>query len=210
MTYLFDFDGTLVDSMPRWIRKMLRILDEYGIAYGDDIIRIITPLGDLGCARYFQKLGVPLSVEELFLMMDEYAIPAYRDEIPAKETVPETLRALRAAGHRLAVLTASPHKMLDPCLGRLGLFDLFDAVWSSDDFGMGKSDPEIYRLAAARLGVEVGEVTFLDDNIIALKTAKEAGMIPVGVYDPSSAEDEAQIRALAARYLVRMEELLDA
>ena len=41
MTYLFDFDGTLVDSMPRWIRKMLRILDEYGIAYGEDIIRTI-------------------------------------------------------------------------------------------------------------------------------------------------------------------------
>ena len=93
MTYLFDFDGTLVDSMPRWIRKMLRILDEYGIAYGEDIIRTITPLGDLGCARYFQELGVPLSVEELFQMMDEYAIPAYRDEIPAKETVATTWRS---------------------------------------------------------------------------------------------------------------------
>ena len=210
MTYLFDFDGTLVDSMPRWIRKMLRILDEYGIAYGEDIIRTVTPLGDLGCARYFQELGVPLSVEELFAMMDEYAIPAYRDEIPAKETVPETLRALKAAGHRLAVLTASPHKMLDPCLKRLGLYDLFDEVWSSDDFGMPKSNPEIYRRASHLLGISVGECIFLDDNIIALKAAKEAGAIPVGIFDPSSAEDEDAIRAVSARYLVRMEELLRA
>ena len=44
-TYLFDFDGTLVDSMPAYISVMLRILDENNIKYESDIIKIITPLG---------------------------------------------------------------------------------------------------------------------------------------------------------------------
>ena len=44
-TYLFDSDGTLVDSMPTFCRTMLRILDEHGIKYGSDITKIITPLG---------------------------------------------------------------------------------------------------------------------------------------------------------------------
>lgn len=49
--YLFDFDGTLVDSMPSFISVMLRILDENGIDYEDDIIKIITPLGYQGTAN---------------------------------------------------------------------------------------------------------------------------------------------------------------
>ena len=50
-TYLFDFDGTLVDSMPIYASMMLRILDEQGVAYGEDIIKIITPLGYAGTAK---------------------------------------------------------------------------------------------------------------------------------------------------------------
>jgi len=64
-TYLFDFDGTLVDSMPAYISVMLRILDEHKIAYGDDIVKITTPLGYAGTAAYFQKLGVPMEKEEM-------------------------------------------------------------------------------------------------------------------------------------------------
>ena len=56
-TYLFDFDGTLVDSMPTYGAMMLRILDEYGVKYPSDIIKIITPLGFIGTAEYFIKMG---------------------------------------------------------------------------------------------------------------------------------------------------------
>ena len=61
--YLFDFDGTLVDSMPTYVSVMLRILDEYSIPYGEDIVRIITPLGYRGTAEYYRTLGVTASVE---------------------------------------------------------------------------------------------------------------------------------------------------
>ena len=65
-TYLFDFDGTLVDSMPAFVSVMLRILDENNIKYEDDIVKIITPLGYKGTAEYFKKLGISLSVEETY------------------------------------------------------------------------------------------------------------------------------------------------
>lgn len=48
--YLFDFDGTLVDSMPTFIASALRVLDENGVAYQADIIHTITPLGFKGTA----------------------------------------------------------------------------------------------------------------------------------------------------------------
>lgn len=207
-TFLFDFDGTLVDSMPSYVSVMLRILDEEGIPYGKDIVRTITPLGFAGTARYYRDLGVTLSEEALAERMQSYAIHAYTYEIEAKRGVVETLRRMKDRGDELHVLTASPHMTLDPCLKRLGLYELFTNVWSCDDFGTTKADPEIYRMAAARMGKAVEDVIFVDDNLNADKTAKEAGMTVYGIYDASSADAEAEIRAVADGYAYQFEELL--
>ena len=207
-TYLFDFDGTLVDSMATFGSVMIRILDEHGIKYGDDIIKIITPLGYHGTAKYFRELGIDLSADELVAMMNEYAKPDYENKIEAREGVIDTLRRLRARGDSLNILTASPHIMLDPCLLRLGIFDLFDNVWSSDDFGTTKSNPEIYKMAAKKLGVSTDEVIFVDDNINAVKTAKAAGTVAYGIYDESSADSADEMKAVAVRYLKSFAELL--
>ena len=86
------------------------------------------------------------------------------------------LQQLKARGDCLNVLTASPHMTLDPCLKRLELFELFDNVWSCDDFSTTKADVNIYKMAAEKIGVPVEEVLFLDDNFNADKTAVEAGM----------------------------------
>jgi HAD superfamily hydrolase (TIGR01509 family) len=207
-TYLFDFDGTLVNSMATFSSVMIRILDEHGIKYGDDIIKIITPLGYGGTAKYFRELGIDRSLEDLVATMNEYARPDYENVIPAKEGVIDTLRALKERGESLNILTASPHIMLDPCLIRLGIYDLFDNVWSSDDFGTTKSNPEIYKMAAERLGVAVGEVIFVDDNVNAVRTAKTAGAVAYGIFDESSADSVEEMKSVAARYLLRLEELI--
>ena len=207
-TYLFDFDGTLVDSMPVYAGVMLRILDEHAIAYENDIVKIITPLGYAGTARYFRTLGIDKTEEELCRLMREYMDEEYAHTIPQKPHVAEVLRQLKARGASLNVLTASPHTVLDPCLKRLGLWELFDHVWSCDDFETTKADPAIYHMAAARIGKAVEDVLFLDDNLSADQTAKAAGMRVCGVYDDSSAEYEAEIRAATDRYITDFSELL--
>ena len=205
---LFDFDGVLVDSMPYWGRKVLNILDLHHVEYPADIIKVLATKGDLGTALYFREaFGIPMSVEEILRRMDEYALPKYRDEIPAKAGVKERLNAFASEGYSLNVLTASPHKMLDPCLKRLGLYDLFDHVWSTDDFGLPKTDPEIYRQAAFRLGARVEEIAFFDDNVNAVQTAATAGMFTVGVFDSSGEEYTEQIRAIADLYIHSFTEL---
>ena len=207
-TYLFDFDGTLVDSMPTYAGLMLRILDEHGAKYPENIIKIITPLGFIGTAKYFiEVLGVEKTQDELIGLMHAYAIEAYTHRVPAKKHVVDVVKQLKARGDSLNVLTASPHATLDPCLKRLGIYDLFDNVWSCEDFGTSKADPAIYRMAAERIGVRVEDVLFLDDNFNADKTAKEAGMGVCAVYDDTSAEYEAEMRAVADHYIYDFSEL---
>jgi HAD superfamily hydrolase (TIGR01509 family) len=139
--------------------------------------------------------------------MDEFALEKYRDVIEIKAGVREYLARLKAAGCTLHVLTASPHKMVDPCLARLGIFDWFDNVWSTDDFGMVKSDPAIYRAATEKIGVDVGDAVFFDDNLTAVQTAAAAGLCTVGVYDPSSEEYIEAIRGAADFYVRSLTEL---
>lgn len=205
---VFDFDGTLVDSMPTWGGKMLRILNEAGVSYPENIIEIITPLGDLGAARYFREhLGVKESEEALLFKMDAYALPKYRDEILEKAGVREALSELRRRGHRLFVLTASPHRMLDPCLERLGLAPLFEGVFSCDDFATTKANPEIYDRLCERIGSQKEDLVFFDDNLGACKTAVSAGVRAVGVYDPSGEKFTEALKRLCGDYVYTLAEV---
>lgn len=207
--FIFDFDGTLVDSMPTFTSVMLRILDERGIKYGGDIVKIITPLGYGGTAKYYcETFGVKESPEELIAIMNSYAAPEYEMNVPIKPFVKDTLAELKRRGASLNVLTASPHAALDPCLKRLGLFELFDNVWSSDDFPSTKADPETYRLAAKRLGCDASDITFVDDNINAVRTAKAAGVCSIGIYDPSGEDFIGEMKKDADHYVYNFEELL--
>ncbi len=210
-TLLFDFDGTLVDSMPTYASSMLRLLDENGIEYNSDIVKTITPLGLIGTADYFINLGLNMSREAVIEQMRKNMAEEYFYRIPAKSNVTAVLRSLKERGLSLNVLTASPHLTLDACLKRLDIYGLFDNVWSSDDFDTVKSDPEIYREAAARLGRSVDEVLFLDDNLNADIAAKRSGMRVCGVYDSSSDEYTEDIKAAADIYIYdfcELEELL--
>ncbi len=206
-TYLFDFDGTLVDSMPSFIRACLSVLDDCNIKYKDDIIKTITPLGFSGTADHYIFLGVNMPRDEIVAEFKRRMLDDYLYKIQPKSNVVDTLIKLKNQGASLNVLTASPHETLDPCLKRVGLYGLFSNVWSCDDFNTSKADPEIYKIAAGKIGVPVSEVLFLDDNIDAGKTAKLAGMNVCGVYDDSSKDYVQEIKAATDFYIYDFLEL---
>ncbi len=208
-TYLFDFDGTLVDSMSTFVNALIKILDDNNIKYGNDIVKIITPLGGAGIAKYFIELGLKMSEEEIIRLMHHCAIENYKNSIPAKANVVCVLKELKESGANLNILTASPHILLDPCLKRLGIYDLFTNVWSCDDFSTTKANPEIYRKAAEKIGVPIDEILFLDDNYNADKTAKSAGMKVCGVYDSYSEEYVDDIKAICDHYIYDFSELTE-
>ena len=209
-TYLFDFDGTLVDSMPAFIAGVLKELDKNNCKYNDDLIKTITPLGFAGTADYFIKtFALNTTIEELIQAFKDNMANEYFYNIPAKSNVIKVLKQLKEKGASLNVLTASPHITLDACLKRLKIFDLFDNVWSCDDFSTTKANPEIYKMVAKKLNVNIKDVLFLDDNLNANLTAKSAGMKVCGVFDESSADYIEQMKGACDFYIYDFNELLE-
>ncbi len=184
------------------VKKVLSLLEEYGVPYGEDIVERLTPLGFKGIAKYYAEvLGVPLTPAEIYANFTEKLTVAYSQEIPLKRGVAEALRQLKEGGASLNVLTASPHIFTDACLKNNGVFDLFDNVWSAEDFGFLKSDERIYLEVAKRLSVRPADCVMVDDSIHVIQAAKRAGMYTIGVYEEAAKGHEAELRRVADEYV---------
>lgn len=208
--YLFDMDGTLVDSMDAWSGAMIKILEEEHIPQPEGLIRTITPLGYHGTADlYINQLELQDTHDHLIQRMLDKAVYAYTHHVPAKAGVADYVRQLKAQGFHCCVLTASPHETTDVCLKRNGLYDLFDYVWSSDDFGLPKNGSEVYFRAAEKMGCSIDDLIFFDDNLLALKGAKMAGAEIIGVHDKFSDKDREEIISISDRYIESFKELLE-
>ncbi len=208
-TYIFDFDGTLVDSMTPAVSVLLGYLDERGVKYPDDIVKTIIPLGYKGIASYYvNEFALKETPQEVYKVIVELLEGVYANEVTPKPEVEKTLETLKSRGASLNVLTASPHEFLDPCIKRLGWEKYFDNLWSSDDFNMKKAEPFIFIEAAKRLGKQPSECFMVDDNVKALFSAKQAGLKTIAVYDSFSAEYEEEMRAFADKYAVVFDEII--
>ena len=207
--YIFDLDGTLVDSMPRFAKGILKIADDAGISYDGELLKILTPLGYRGSAEYYvRELGVKDSVDHIVKQIENNLEYEYANNILPKSGVKEYLFHLHELGARLFVLTASPHLVTDVCLKRNGLYDLFEQVWSVDDFSLTKSDTRLFYEVADRLSCKPEEIHYFDDSLIALKNAKKAGYITYAVYDAQSPEEVACMKREYAVYVDSFASLL--
>ena len=206
---IFDLDGTLLDSMTTWPPAMIKIMDDAGLDYPDDVVNIMTPIGFNGCADYFISLGHPeKDPDALINIMYDYLVEDYSTAVLIKPYVKEMLEKLREDGKKVYALTASPHRTVDPCLEHNGVAHLFDNVWSTDDLALKKSDPRIYEEVARRIGVRPDEIEFYDDNNVALRTAKSVGFRVVGVYDPATVQYREEIESFADGYIESFKEML--
>lgn len=200
--YGFDLDGTLVNSMPTYSKGILKLLDDRGITYGPELIEILTPPGYTKSAEYYiNELGIEGTVEGLVKEIENNLFPLYATEVKLKPHVKEYLEHLKAGGAKLFVLTASPHPATDPCLKNNGVFDLFDQVWSVEDFKMSKSSPDLFWKVADVLGARVEEITYYDDNLTAVINSTKAGYDTVAVYDGQKPELWSQIKETGKHYI---------
>ena len=207
--FIFDMDGTLIDSMGIICELDRQILKELGLAHREDLLDAMRylPLGD-SAAYVAEHSDIDYTAEELFKIMCDNAINGYKS-VKVKEGVFEFLDACRGAGIRMAIATATEPEIAAEVAGRLGLLSYMETLVSCTDVGKTKEHPDVFLKAAENMWLDSSSCAVFEDGLPGATSAKNAGFTVVGVYDASSAGDESAMRELCDRYITSFDELND-
>lgn len=124
----------------------------------------------------------------------------YRDSITLKDGVPEYLEKAKAAGIKMCIASATRRDVSEPLLKKTGLMDLMEFYVDCHEIGAFKEHPDIYLIAAKRLGAEISECAVFEDAEYCAETSKNAGFFTVGVYD-EVADEEGDTRAVSDLFI---------
>ncbi|MEG0156440.1 MAG: HAD family phosphatase [Anaerovoracaceae bacterium] len=206
---IFDFDGTLFDSMDLWEDVDLRFLAEYGKVPSQALRNKIKTMSAAESAKVFrQTFDLPLTEEEILAEFINIVNERYEKEILPKPFVLAYLEELRQAKIPLCIATATPRKPIEAALQRVGIVDYFSFILTPEEVPEGKTRPDIYLECARRFGLQPKEITVFEDALHCVKTAKAAGFTVVGVADASAQEEREEIIARGDRFIETFGEML--
>lgn len=196
---IFDMDGTLVDSMPKWRGLGTEFLRSRGITEIPEAVRAGTrhrtmlETGQLFLDTFHLEGDAQSVCDEINSMMAEH----YRTDVEIKAGVVDYLEKLKARNVHMCVASATAKPLVMLCLERLGLTDYFEGVFSCMDVGVGKSRPDVYHAAAALMGCKPEEAAVYEDAVFAGHTAKDAGYYLVAVRDETAADQWDELCGIA-------------
>jgi len=196
--YIFDLDGTLLDSMGVWGQVDADFLAKRGIAVPPDYMDAISSMTFHEAAAYtIKRFSLPDGVEDLMREWNDMAAYAYGHTVKMKSHAKEYLITLREHGAKLAVATSLSAELCAPVLRNNGIDNFFDAICRTDEAGHGKSHPDVFLLTAKKIGVPVQDCLVFEDILAAVKSAKSIGMSVCAVYDKTSENDWDKIKTEA-------------
>ena len=209
---IFDLDGTLLDSMGVWDQVDIDFLAKRGIEVPADYMGKVAAMQFRQIAEYtIARFGLPDTPEALMQEWDDMARVAYSTVVEAKPHAVEYLSYLKRSGAKLAVATSLPPALREPAMKHVGIFDYFDQIVSVDDANdVGKDRPDVFLLAAGRLGVVPEQCTVFEDLLVAMRSAKSVGMRVWAIHDDSSDGDWPDICGLADGVLFDFSEKSEA
>lgn len=181
--YLFDCDGTIVDSMPLHYLAWKQALGEWACPFpettfyewgGMPIAEIISALN--------KEHGLAMPVETVARRKEDL----YYNLLPQLKAVPEVLEHIEAQHGRIpfAVVSGSTRESVIASLTTVKLLDRFDTMVCAGEYKKGKPDPEAFLKAASDLKVAPAACLVFEDTDMGIQAAVAAGMASVRVPPP--------------------------
>ena len=200
--YLFDFDGTLVDSLTYWREAGHDYLIEHNLKPADDFYEVTKPMGYAEMSVYYKELyNIDVTFEELRNFEREVMRRHYKSDVKLTPGARQTIERLKKEGCTLAILTFTESSLVREYLENAGLLDYFEFILSGADTHLSKTEKEIYYKGLDMLGVGAKDVVYVEDSLFALRVANSVGMETVGVYEKVDSADAPECKKEATFYI---------
>lgn len=207
--FIFDFDGTIADSMEVWYWVDQEFLERRHLDPPPDYGRILSSLGYLESARYvIDHFNLDERPEAIMAEWDELALRFYTSNVALKPHVREFIGKVRALGAKTSIATTLTPLLLNAALDANSARPLFDVLVTSNEVAHDKNKPDIYLLAAQRMDVPPMRCVVFEDIVPGVRSAKAAGMCAVGVRDNSGHQEMKKLRDTADGFIDGFQELL--
>lgn len=176
---IFDMDGVLVDSEPLYNQHIKSFLVKLGVQDSGEIVYNFKGLGSKEVSRIIiETFNLDHDIDEMTKISRHAYIEHLNDlaELPSIPGAVELVKNLAKAGHPLALASAASSKRIEMFLNKLDLTDYFKIIASGEDVERTKPAPDIFLLAARKLGVDPKECVVIEDAANGVTAAKAAGM----------------------------------
>ena len=206
---IFDVDGVLLDSMGIWDDLGARYLRSLDKIPKEGLNKILFSMSMEQGAEYLNEhyglnKSVKETVEGIGKMLEDY----YFYEVLLKPGAKEILEFLKSKNIKMAAATSSPRTHIEKALSRNGVLEYIGNIYTTSEVGVSKHSPDIYNLTADYLKTKPEETLVFEDSLYALKTAKEAGFVTVGVFDEKGESNQAELENQADLYLKKLDDFI--
>lgn len=206
---IFDLDGTLVDSMWVWEQIDTDYLTKQGKSIPNGLKEDINHLSFQQTAQYFKKrFEINDSIEEIMNCWHLLAYEHYSKNVRLKPGALDFLNKLKSLGIKIGLATSNSTSLLEAVLYNNNIYHLFDSITITDEVKKSKDNPDIYLLAAQKLGVAPEDCMVFEDIIAAVKGAKLAGMRVTAIYDKSAGHQRDILLKISDKYINDYTDLL--
>ena len=186
---VFDLDGVIIDSEETWEEVRRGYVAAHGREFLPDTQTRMMGMSTGEWSRHLaEDVGVGLPPEQVASEVLAAMAERYRDHLPL---IPGAVDAVRriAAVYPVALASSSARVLIDSVMAASGLDAVFQVVLSTEEVPRGKPAPDVYLLAAAKLGFEPSLCAGIEDSSNGLRAVAAAGMkvvcVPHGVYPPA-------------------------
>lgn len=199
---IFDFDGTIADSMPMWSDFASRFVTHLGGVPREGLNKLVNAMSVQEAEIYLQREYFPhMTLEKIIEKTDLYVMERYKKGFAPKEGIENFVKKLSQKGVSMAISTATDREPVSLALSALGLSDYFKCIVTCTDAGVGKSSsPAVFDLTLEKIGAKKEDAIIFEDSFYAAKTAKEAGYCVAGIFDEFSSSKKADMQAICDYY----------